>query len=42
MLKTLQTNVKVHNFNAKVRKFSSAREAAFLKTLYQKVFMIAW
>ena len=26
--KTLQTNVKVHNFNAKVRKFSSAREAA--------------
>ncbi|MCY7035143.1 oligoendopeptidase F [Streptococcus sanguinis] len=26
--KTLQTNVKVHNYNAKVRKFSSAREAA--------------
>ena len=26
--KTLQTNVKVHNFNAKVRKFSSARGAA--------------
>ena len=26
--KTLQTNVKVHNLNAKVRKFSSAREAA--------------
>lgn len=26
--KTLQTNVKVHNFQAKVRKFSSAREAA--------------
>ena len=28
--KTLQTNVKVHNYNAKVRKFSSAREAALL------------
>ena len=26
--KTLQTNVKVQNYNAKVRKFSSAREAA--------------
>ena len=26
--KTLQTNVKVHNYNAKVRKFSSAREAS--------------
>ena len=26
--KTLQTNIKVHNYNAKVRKFSSAREAA--------------
>ena len=26
--KTLQTNVKVHNYNAKARKFSSAREAA--------------
>lgn len=26
--KTLQTNVKVHNYNAKVRKFSSARQAA--------------
>ena len=26
--KTLQTNVKVHNYNAKVRKFLSAREAA--------------
>ncbi|MEZ7615620.1 oligoendopeptidase F [Streptococcus sp. 27098_8_73] len=26
--KTLQTNVKVHNYNAKVRKFSSAREVA--------------
>ena len=26
--KTLQTNVKVHNYNAKVRKFPSAREAA--------------
>ena len=26
--KTLQTNVKVHNYNAKVRKFSGAREAA--------------
>ena len=26
--KTLQTNVKVHNYNAKVRKFSSAREPA--------------
>ena len=26
--KTLQTNVKVHNYNAKVRKFSSARDAA--------------
>ena len=26
--KTLQTNVKVHNYNAKVRKFSSAREEA--------------
>lgn len=26
--KTLQTNVKVHNYNAKIRKFSSAREAA--------------
>ncbi len=26
--KTLQTNVKVHNYNEKVRKFSSAREAA--------------
>ena len=26
--KTLQTNVKVHNYNAKVRKFSSARETA--------------
>ena len=26
--KTLQTNVKAHNYNAKVRKFSSAREAA--------------
>ena len=26
--KTLQTNVQVHNYNAKVRKFSSAREAA--------------
>lgn len=26
--KTLQTNVKVHNFKAKVRRFSSAREAA--------------
>ena len=26
--KTLQTNVKVHNYNAKVRKFSSARKAA--------------
>ena len=26
--KTLQTNVKVHNYNAKVRKFSTAREAA--------------
>lgn len=26
--KTLQTNVKVHNYSAKVRKFSSARESA--------------
>ncbi len=30
--KTLQTNVQVHNYNAKVRKFSSAREAALLLT----------
>lgn len=40
--KTLQTNVKVHNYNAKVRDFLlRVKLPCSLLTLFQKVFMIA-